>query len=262
MVNNRVGAIYSYPTQGWLEPTIMDVNGNQVEEAFYSPLMPLEAVDGIEPVLLNITSTSTNRAWGFTSSMADKKDVVARFLDVMYSDEFIELSNWGIEGKTYVVRDGEKVKVDALPKDDPDYKESQAVLDSGYGTIVNLVGNALIPGIGMQSIVTVDPESPNYEKQYFYRYAPLYENNSFYNDYCYMAMPSEEETNVELKYQTDLETFSDEAFTQFVLGQRSLDELDQVIEEMKSNGLLELIASKQSRADRYEGNTGYTGPIE
>ena len=77
-----------------------------------------------------------------------------------------------------------------------------------------------------------------------------------------MAMPSEEETNVELKYQTDLETFSDEAFTQFVLGQRSLDELDQVIEEMKSNGLLELIASKQSRADRYEGNTGYTGSIE
>ncbi|MFR1310396.1 MAG: hypothetical protein ACLSCO_16985 [Gallintestinimicrobium sp.] len=65
-----------------------------------------------------------------------------------------------------------------------------------------------------------------------------------------MAIPTVEEINKANEISTDLETYSKELLTKLIMGEKSLDDWDSYIQDLKDLGLDDLIAVQQARVDR------------
>ena len=59
-----------------------------------------------------------------------------------------------------------------------------------------------------------------------------------------------EEINKTNEISTDLETYSKELLTKLIMGEKSLDDWDSYIQDLKDLGLDDLIAVQQARVDR------------
>ena len=59
-----------------------------------------------------------------------------------------------------------------------------------------------------------------------------------------------EEINKANEISTDLETYSKELLTKLIMGEKSLDDWDSYIQDLKDLGLDDLIAVQQARVDR------------
>lgn len=65
------------------------------------------------------------------SAKAKNPELLAKMLDYQYSDKMMDLMNWGVEGVTYEVKDGEKKLADSILNADNLYKEMEKY---GVGT--------------------------------------------------------------------------------------------------------------------------------
>ena len=65
-----------------------------------------------------------------------------------------------------------------------------------------------------------------------------------------LAIPTVEEINKTNEISTDLETYSKELLTKLIMGEKSLDDWDSYIQDLKDLGLDDLIAVQQARVDR------------
>ena len=65
-----------------------------------------------------------------------------------------------------------------------------------------------------------------------------------------LAIPTVEEINKANEISTDLETYSKELLTKLIMGEKSLDDWDSYIQDLKDLGLDDLIAVQQARVDR------------
>lgn len=87
-----------------------DWNGNGQKQDPDFDLEPLEPLDTeIGNGLIRIQMpTSTGRIAVAANSKSQHMDEIIKLLDDQYSDEIIDLVNWGIEGETYTKKDGQK----------------------------------------------------------------------------------------------------------------------------------------------------------
>jgi hypothetical protein len=67
----------------------------------------------------------------------------------------------------------------------------------------------------------------------------------------FLAIPSEEQLEEKTKILNNLTTYSTELATKLALGQKSLDDWDQYMAELKKLGLDRLIEIDQQLLDRY-----------
>lgn len=67
----------------------------------------------------------------------------------------------------------------------------------------------------------------------------------------YLAIPNDQQLEKKTKILTNLNTYSQELATKLALGQKSLDDWDQYISELKKLGLDELMKIDQQLLDRY-----------
>lgn len=65
-----------------------------------------------------------------------------------------------------------------------------------------------------------------------------------------LAVATQEETKRTSEILTDLDTYSQELLTKLILGQKSLDDWDSYMDDLKRLGLDELIGIYQGRYDR------------
>ena len=70
----------------------------------------------------------------------------------------------------------------------------------------------------------------------------------------FLAMATDEETETINKVLTGLQTYSDEMCLKLALGTESLDNFDQILQELKNLGLDDLLAVQQARHDRFVAN--------
>ena len=70
----------------------------------------------------------------------------------------------------------------------------------------------------------------------------------------FLAMATDEETETINKVLTGLQTYSDEMCLKLALGAESLDNFDQILQELKDLGLDDLLAVQQARHDRFVAN--------
>lgn len=172
-------------------------------------------------------------AWAFTKACTNQ-EAAGALLDSFYCEEAEMLEDWGIEGLTYEVVDG---KNQYLPNIDNAHWEECAKNGTVKG---DWPGQRCVPedpvcrnGNGdrssrrrksslQKSIIGHEPSFPLLQRL---------PSGSAYREQL--------ERKTELK--TDLDTYTKELATQLVLGQKSLDDWDSYMAELKDLGLDEIL---------------------
>lgn len=230
-ITENVGSVlYSYVTQNWYESMTGD------EDALYAPLYPVFS-DSYEPVFFRENAALVYHKY-VVSGNTDKMEAIVRLFDTIYTEEYAELSYWGVEGESFEwSEDGTKrVRIEL----------SDEEKEEGHITVGNaLFGNVCLPVVNLQQ----DDPSPYACKNEFEEFVQTLDNE--YEWSPRLAMSTSEETATYNKYITTLDTYSTELLVDLILGNRPIEDLDDAVEEMKAMGLDELLAVYQARSDRY-----------
>lgn len=166
-------------------------------------------MDGIEPAIAVEPSELVSGRWGATKACTNL-EAAAALLDVVYCDNAETLYNWGIEGDTYEVVDGEK---QYLPNIDNAHWEEC----SQTGNIIGswLLGTTF-PRIRFAAMET-EIESCGGGKAEFQKEIIDHEPRYPLGNASYFAQPTLEQLERKAAIQTDLTTYSKELATQLIL---------------------------------------------
>ncbi len=236
---NRVAAIWDYPDVSWNDTAVQAIEPN----AFYMPLMPLDALEGVKPAVM---SEPGNFLWERFVVTKDCKNpqAVARLLDLVFSDEYKLLTAYGQEGVNYTRDENGKIKlIPGLTFEK--LKEER----SAEGAIL---WNGVLPRIqdvDVESRSSADPLTERRSKVasmmigYDKKYPDQIEN--------YLAVPTQEEAVRINELQNNLEIASKELALKLVSGIVPMSEFDNEVEKLDRLGLEELLAITQARYERY-----------
>jgi hypothetical protein len=113
-----------------------------------------------------------------------------------------------------------------------------------------LLGDTVYPRVQFANLETEMASVAKYKTDHelsMLTYKPYFANMNF----IYLAIPDEKQLEAKTKILTNLNTYSAELATKLALGQKSLDDWDQYIAELKKLGLDQLIEIDQQLLDRY-----------
>jgi len=235
MTDNQVASLHDYNLENYQEPTIK--GGGE-----FLPLMPLKAVEGITPAVQQEPHFLIFNKYAITKDCKDPAAAI-KFFDMVYSEKYADLMFWGIEGQTYKVEsNGAKVYLNNGPA------EELAKTKQVTGNM--LLGDTVFPRVQFSNLEFELASAPKYKADnelQVLNYKPYYVNmnNNF------LAIPDDKQLETKTKILTNLNTYSTELATKLALGQKSLDDWDQYIAELKKLGLDQLIEIDQQLLDRY-----------
>ena len=186
-------------------------------------------------------STMQNSISLYTSISAKSKykELAARVLDYGFSEEGHMLFNFGIEGITYDMIDGYPTYSDLLMKNPDGLSVAQAMQ-------INIRANSAAPSI----------QDHRYIEQYYQ--IPQQKNaTDIWSDVdtreytLAMINNTPEESREITKLMSDINTYCDEMYLNFILGKESLDNYDKYIEQLKNLGIEKVIQLNQDALDRF-----------
>lgn len=183
-----------------------------------------------------------NAAHSAISAESKNKELAAEFLDFGYSDEGRMLYNFGIEGESYEMIDG-------------------------YPTYTKLITNNP-DGLSMSEALSLytyayDAGPTIQDKRYMEQYAQLPEQKEAWAVWSKSNMknhilPSLYAKDNEVKELANLEnavtTYANSTMVKLIMGVESLDNYDDIINELNSRGLQRVLEIKQAAYDRYLNN--------
>jgi putative aldouronate transport system substrate-binding protein len=264
--NNQVGGTTLYALATTYEPLIETAFKAEGGGALYADIYPITAVEGVTPLLPLEDPIYVWDEFVFTTQLTDEA-LGAAFLDVYYSDEHIEIINYGVEGVNYEVVNGEKqwltysaneeggdsvqFEADVLNK----YLQEKADQRLSYGKI--LYSRTVTADMTYYDLWKAKEDCYD---QIWCAQKGDYQNATI--DYGHwtscdpsgvMATASSEETEIVNDIYNDLSTASQSAVSALVLGNRSLDEIDTIVEELDAIGLSDIEEVYQARYNRFKG---------
>jgi putative aldouronate transport system substrate-binding protein len=160
-----------------------------------------------------------------------------QYLDFFFTPAGNDLLNWGVEGVSYTVENGEKQYTDKVLKD-PNYEVSTALSQFALPTFV-----------GIQS---ADAQLKLYtEAQQAFSTVWSTCDSTFALEPFIAFTPEEIEVNT--AKQTDLTTTRDSWRDKFITGEKSIEtDWETYLGELKSFGVDDLTAIRQAASDRYQ----------
>ncbi len=198
-------------------------------------------VPALSPVVNKGDRLRLRDAYGWFVSKANAKHITTnnkypiesvKLIDWLYSEEAKLLTNWGIEGESYTLVDGNPQFTDM-------YKEDQAKVGSMYSP------NRLKQNMDDRMNMLQYPLPEQHEA------FDLWEGQAT-NE---MALPpgrifTDEEKNENDKIMTEVETYQGEMFLKFVMGIEPLDKFDSYVNTIKSLKIDNVIKNNQAALDR------------
>lgn len=263
IANNQVGSSTSYCLATTWEPTIESAfNGGDGTGALYAMVYPIEAVKGVSPLL---PLEDPTYIWDeFVITTQAEPDLAAAFLDVYYSDEHIDILNYGVEGVHYEVVNGEKQWKQYTAKEDGkqfdanqlnQYLKDKAEQKLSYGKIAytrTVFSDVNYYDLWGAKNGCVDLGWAAQKAEYqdatidFGHYTSIDVTGV-------LATASNEEQEKFNDVINELKAASEEAVSAFIMGQKSLDELDATVAQLDEIGLKDCEAIYQARHDRFLG---------
>ena len=153
-----------------------------------------------------------------------------RFVDWMYSDDALDLLNWGKPDETYAEKDGKKQFI--LTGND---NASVAYGIGTYGTYLRRIPAS------MESVYTEEQTACAREAiQYVEEHV---------NPFNYLAL-NDDEAAVRDTYYDAIKDYNDEQLSRFLLGQRPMSEWDAFLSELEDMGLPLLLEAYTSAYNR------------
>lgn len=249
LADNLVSAWYAYDGATYLDEYVT----NGTEGVDYEPVFTLtDAVEGVTPWKEVEANQLVWDRYCVTKACTDQEAVI-RFFDMIYSEEYMELVCWGIEGKDYEIVDGVRTSLIGNMSN-----EEKAAAKCGSGSPL---WGGILPRVQRGT------DFNTYDEWYAQQVSGKSEikveaikNAVDYEQWCplildgYLAMATDEENEVINKVLTGLQTYSDELCVKLALGTASLDDFDSYLEELKELGLDDLLAVQQARYDRFVAN--------
>jgi len=258
---NSLLAVMTYPTL-----TTFDLSSSDKNAAFL-PMPLLTAVDGIKPLAPFDAPQNFAASISFAVTNACKdEEGVARLFDMLYSDWYYTLSEWGIEGQNWKYSDSSYLN-GMFDVGRREYivaeNDVQANKDAGIATGYRLWGKGIFPRINTKNHTKkyydaiISQFEADGDKNTAYRYKMELESFSYPKTYitpdAYYALPTAEQNEQLDLLNTDLETYHAELLTDLITGAKSLDNWGTYMKELKDLGLDEVIQINQDRYDRRIG---------
>ena len=213
------------------------------------PTVQMVGVTGLR-VSADDVPAMTQKDWEVTvsdwttgiSTKAKNVEKCIEILDYLYSEEGNMLINFGIEGESYNMVDGQPIFVDSIINNPDGLTMKQAMAQYAIGGLGNFPGNQNAAPVAQQRLFPCQNEAiaawiAGGEESFAYRYPPV--------------SVAVEDTEEYAELITDIKTYCEENYLRFIFGQRSLDEFDTYVEELKGMGLDRVIEIKQSAYDRF-----------
>ncbi|WP_054955643.1 extracellular solute-binding protein [Paenibacillus dakarensis] len=164
------------------------------------------------------------------ASNSKNKDAALRYLDFLYSPEGIDMATWGKEGETYTVENG-------VRKFKPEFE--------GMGDLRTKTG---IATYGAHTVVDMTAYDPMNSEKLNKALKQIQQGNEAKLQ-PRLAFTDEENEVLNLT-NTAIKKYMDEQVSKFILGQKSFDEWDAYVEEIKKMGIDEVVAVHKSAYER------------
>ena len=174
--------------------------------------------------------------WTITTA-CENVDIAAMMLDYLYSEEGIMLTNYGIEGVSYELEDGEPVYTELLT-DNPDMSFNQAL------AIYALFNTAGTYNVNKRMDI-------NYSQAQLDSREIWAEHNDTANNYPGAVTFNVDESERFYALYNDIDTYIDENLLGFIIGTTPLDQYDSFRDTLISMGIEECIELTQAALDRY-----------
>lgn len=177
--------------------------------------------------------------WSVTTECKDPA-TIAKYIDYIYSDEGLLLANYGVEGETFEYVNGEP-RLTELVTNNPDYTYNLAL------NIFTCDRQTPVPFVIDEEKARTDYSEDQHNTIEVWNAA----SDGAYNiprQGVNMTADEKEEYN---SIFNDIDTHMDTTIAKFIVGDRSLDEFDDFVEELKSMGIEKCIELEQTAYDRY-----------
>ena len=264
IAENKVAGMRSYTDGTWFNQLV-----EGVEEAEYTVIAPIQAVEGITPYLLTDAANLCYNKMGITKAATPEVvEGIIRLYDFSLTETASTYSGSGIEGTDYIIESDPNNEGRVRLTQTEDFK-AMAPADryearrGGCATFSN-IGIARIDG-GDPSIVIkgmsaeerlanlgTDKQRRALENRWsMITYRPYVVSPFSSSTY---AVATEEEQEILTAYTTALQSYSDELCMNLILGNVSLDQLDAEIEKLNELGLDKVVKVNNDRYERYKNN--------
>jgi len=179
--------------------------------------------------------------WSINANV-DSEDVaiIEKLVDWMYSEAGTQIMNWGEEGVTYTIENGEPTYTDLIVNNPDGRTYAEAVYLYATGNRTRL------PFLQDYSRCFADFNDVQWEM------AELYKSEcNKERDYPLGAMMNNEQKASYNTVAADIATYISENVLQFIYGQKDLSEWDSFIDTVKGMGIETAIEAKQAAYDDY-----------
>lgn len=166
-----------------------------------------------------------------------KLDAALRLIDFMYSDEGIELTNYGLEGVHHTVVDGKKLVVPELCQPSATAARHAGLICQQFPTLWN-----------NDNYVQMNTQNKPYEELTLAEQL-TYQGTQIYWDYYY-TMPPSLATPAVVEYSADIYSKIDELYANCVTGKITVEDFFKEYEALKPYGLQEILDQGQEYYDQ------------
>lgn len=172
------------------------------------------------------------------SSMCKNPELAIRLIDYMYSEEGINLVNYGVEGESYNLVDGKPVYTDEVLNNPNGLTLGQAL--SQYARPYNNYNSVQLYEAYEQTLTTDDMKNA----------VKVWADQNGGEHVVLSLTPTEEEQIKLAEISNAIETYCEEMFIKFVTGTESLDNFDEYKKNLEKLGVKDFIKIKQAAYDR------------
>ena len=261
IAENKVAGMRSYTDATWFNQLV-----EGVEEAEYTVIAPIQAIEGITPYITCDAVDLCYNKMGITKvATPEVVEGIIRLYDFSCTETFTLLKDSGIEDSDYFeepdpnnegrVRTTLTDEVNAMTPADRYAARVGGANNFIFGVMAVGGSNVKVKGISAEERLErlgTDKQKRAMENKFAQMtYRPYVVSPFSSSTY---AVATAEEQEILTTYTTALQSYSDELCMNLILGNVSLDNWDAEIERLKELGLDEIVKVNNDRYQRYKNN--------
>lgn len=214
--------------------------GKTTTESFSLVPAPYPTLEsGAKPEFGQKDNAYVNMGGAVITTSCKDVELAARLLDYAYSEEGHMLFNFGIEGVSYTMENGEPIYTDLLLKN-PDLSITHAM--AGY-IRANYNGPFVQDEAYASQYYTLDAQKEAIE---------LWSDTNAGSHILPPVTPTVDESKEQAQIMNEINTYRDEMTLKFILGNKSFDEWDDYVKTIKGMNIDRVLEIQNAALERYE----------
>ncbi len=238
----------AFMSMGWLGSAVqvVAISGKAANPEFEIKAYGTPAVNAGDPIEWAYATTLVSGQGTTISSECENVEMAARYLDYLFSEEGHIIANFGIEGESFNMVNGEPVFLDEIVKSGklPEgYSQSESAARYSAATTGNM---AMVKAEGYYPQLMDEPSCA--EAIYIWMESAV--GGGHMHELPNLSY-NEDESGTVGTIVTNLKTLSNENALKFVVGTRSFDEWDAYLNEVNGMGVDEALTIMNTAMERY-----------